>query len=128
MRFSSLIITGTVLAFMFGSCYYDNPPGDIPIAIENVSFSRDIVPIFSASCMGEGCHAGDHFPDLRPSKAWESLQGVNSSGELLVNLTIPAESPIYLEVKSGSMPPSGSLSKVEIEFIKAWIEKGAIND
>lgn len=128
MKAINIILLSIWLAFILVSCYYDNPPGEIPIAIENVSFNRDIVPIFSNSCMGEGCHAGDHFPDLRPSKAWESLQGVNSSGELLVNLTIPNESPIYIEVKSGSMPPTGSLSRIEIEFIKAWIEKGGFND
>jgi hypothetical protein len=110
------------------SCYYDNPPGEVPIAIENVSFTRDIVPIFSSSCLGEGCHAGDHEPNLTPGEAFSSLQKENSSGELFINLSVPDKSPIYLELQSGNMPPAGSLSRIEIEFIRAWIQKGAFND
>jgi hypothetical protein len=110
------------------SCYYDNPPGDLPIKVENVSFSRDILPIFSGSCLGEGCHSGDHAPNLMPENAYTSLLGSGEEGELFVNLTLPDESLIYRELKSGNMPPTGSLSRVEIEFIKAWITKGAFND
>lgn len=127
----TIVLSLFAIALMTGysSCYYDNPPGELPIAVENISFNRDIVPIFSGSCLGEGCHAGDHEPTLTLAEAYTSLtEGVHSSGKMLVNLTIPEESPLYNEVRSGNMPPTGALSRVEIEFIKAWIQKGALND
>ena len=84
---------------------------------------------FAGSCLGVGCHiSGDEEPDLTPENAFISLQGTNRDGELYINRVVPEESPIYKEVRNGSMPPAGSLSHIEIEYILAWIEKGAVND
>jgi len=35
-------------------------------------------------------------------------------------------SGVYLEVESGRMPPKEALSPEEVEFIKRWIDEGAI--
>src|SRR5215472_7914240 len=39
-----------------------------------VSFSKDILPIFSTNCALSGCHVpGGHVPDLTAANAYQSL-------------------------------------------------------
>jgi hypothetical protein len=42
-----------------------------------------------------------------------------------LNLTEPNKSLIFLEISSGSMPPSGALGINDQKIILAWITEGA---
>jgi hypothetical protein len=120
-----LIVVMVALCYLLSlnACYWDNPPEPIPIDPEMVSFETHIIPIFNESCNTAGCHDDTHAPDLRPDVAWQSLV---SGG--YVNTTFPEQSEIYTSVANGGMPPTGSLSQLEIELILGWIKKGARND
>lgn len=90
-----------------------------------ISFSGDLVPIFEKSCASSGCHDAvpAHSPALTPDKAYNAI--VNGG---YINTLAPEQSIIYLEVKSGSMPPSGGLKPTDAQKILNWIKGGAPNN
>ncbi|WP_321375186.1 hypothetical protein [uncultured Draconibacterium sp.] len=93
-------------------------PGD-PDAPE-VSFSSEIVPIFSSKCVS--CHStGNQAPDLTPENAYSSL---NTSR--YINTSDPASSLIYTKPS-----PTGShvkYSEAEAALVLTWITQGAQNN
>lgn len=106
-----------------------------------VSFSKDVQPIFSASCALRGCH-GATSPkeglDLSSGAAYSNLVNVAAhecSNRLRVKPGDPAASYVMnklmgVSLCSGSqMPKAGSsLPKAEINSIGAWICSGAPNN
>ena len=123
-----LSLSAILLMLLMGSCYYDDPPVPPEIDPDLVSFNSNIVPIFERACDSPGCHdTGAVPPDLTAENAYDALL---SGG--YVNTTIPESSNLYLRVEGtsagGLMPPEGSLPQIEIEYILAWIKKGALND
>ncbi|HVZ57468.1 MAG TPA: hypothetical protein VG870_12460 [Chitinophagaceae bacterium] len=108
------------------SCYKDiiSPGQDPNGPPQQVSFSGDLVPIFSANCALSGCHDGtSHNPSLVAKDAYNALTGGG-----YVNVTVPTTSIIYSEVKSGSMPPTGALKASDTQKILDWIRNGAPNN
>jgi hypothetical protein len=123
MRYLIYLLYATWVLVSLSSCYYDNPP---PIEIEEVSFNDDVIPIFETSCIGSGCHQdGGVEPDLTPSEAYESLQGLNHDGEPYINVGEPDESALMEELDTGEMPPGSNLPQVLIETIRTWMAEGA---
>lgn len=116
------IVLVSSLSLLCFSCYYNELPEEIPPEVPDVvSFSNDILPIFS-QCTG--CHNGTIAnPDLREANAYNALvpdyvtpgDADNSS---LYN-TLPG---------NGHSPISFTLSSDEIALIKAWIDRGAENN
>jgi len=96
----------------------------------NVSFSKNILPIFHSSCaINSGCHQGannnnDHI-DLSDSVAYNTI-----ISRTLVNTSNPNTSLLYYEVSTGIMPkePYSSLSSSEVGLILDWIKQGAKNN
>lgn len=126
MKSRIIILATAILLVGLAGCYKDIiSPGQDPTAPpQAVSFSGDLVPIFTASCALSGCHDGvAHKPDLRADNAFTAII---SGG--YVNTVIPANSIIYGEVKSGSMPPTGALKPSDIQKILDWIRNGAPNN
>lgn len=94
---------------------------------ETVSFSTDIIPIFTTSCAV--CHAsGSIFPGLilTPDEAYDQLltDGTNAP---YVDPSYPESSSLYVRMNS-DMPPSGLVSNNKLEIILKWIEEGAENN
>jgi hypothetical protein len=123
-----LMLALSVLAvIMFTGCYKDViSPGQDPNAPpQDVSFSGDLQPIFSDNCTNAGCHDAipSHKPSLVPANSYNALI---SGG--YVNTSVPTNSIIYNEVKSGAMPPTGALKQSEIQMILDWIRNGAPNN
>ena len=116
-----------LLAAGLTGCYKDIlSPGQDPTAPpQAVSFSGDLVPLFIANCATAGCHdaAPAHKPSLTGDKAFNAITGGG-----YINTLVPANSIIYGEVKSGSMPPSGALKPSDIQKILDWIRNGAPNN
>jgi hypothetical protein len=127
MKPNIFIIMALVLfAAMFTGCYKDIlSPGQDPTAPpQDVSFSGDLVPLFTANCATAGCHdATSHKPSLTAENAFNAI---TSGG--YINTLVPANSIIYGEVKSGSMPPSGALKPSDIQKLLDWIRNGAPNN
>ena len=125
-RIPTLIFSGLFLMALTG-CYKDiTSPGQDPNAPpQDVSFSGDLQPIFSANCTSSGCHdeKPGHNPSLVPGKSYNAII---SGG--YVNTAVPNSSALYTEVKSGSMPPSGALKQADMQKILDWIRNGAPNN
>lgn len=125
------IKTAVVLASLFftttlAGCYRDviSPGTDPNGPPQSVSFSGDLLPMFTRNCATAGCHDGTaHNPALTADKAFSSI---TTGG--FVNTAVPASSPIYLVVKSGEMPPTGALKNSEVQKILDWIRNGAPNN
>lgn len=115
-HFYKLSLLSVIFSMGLSACYYDKeellyPNTDCNTA--TVSFSRDVFPILQTRCATPGCH----------------VQGGGSS-MLFENYT-----QIKASVQSGkfndrvivqqNMPPGQPLSKCQLDFLKAWIEKGS---
>jgi hypothetical protein len=121
--FSVLIFTLT-LATLISGCSKDYfAPVNISES-DTLSYSADIQPIFTKSCLGSGCHSvnGGLQPFLESSISYESLLGGN-----YVDTLAPESSIIYARINASSnfMPPSAKLPPVEIQKILIWIKQGA---
>jgi len=103
-----------------------------------VSFSQQVQPIFTASCLGASCHStGATAPDLTAGKAHAALVNVTSTQcPTLKEVTPSQPTQSYLMQKlngSGScftgqkMPPAG-LTAAQITLIQNWITAGAPNN
>ena len=121
--FMLIIILGAALV----GCYKDviNPGADPNGPPQNVSFSGDLLPIFTQNCASSGCH--DATPAHKPSLVAEKAFTAITSGGY-VNTSVPASSSIYLVVKSGEMPPSGGLKSSDVQKILDWVRNGAPNN
>lgn len=124
-RFS--IYLGTVLFVVLGAvltgCYKDiiteaDPDGPP----QQVSFSTELLPIFTKNCALSGCHvAGAHSPDLTEANAYKSL-----NNGVYVNTLIPKQSKLY-EMINGEMGiyiPS----PLDKRKVFDWIRNGAPNN
>ncbi len=126
------IITGTVtmLMFAFSGCYKSttivvNPGSQITA---EVSFSKDIVPIFTKSCAtSAGCHtAGGKVPDLTAANAYKAL----TDGSY-IKAGDPDNSVIILWLTGKKTPvmPLGNGPNADINAeVYAWIKQGAKNN
>jgi hypothetical protein len=98
----------------------DTTSNDTTIVVtDTISFSQDILPIFSAQC--EVCHSGSTPPDLRANKAYNSL--ING------NYVIPEDadnSILYQEMKTGGMKVYTNAANTKL--VKRWIDAGAKNN
>ncbi len=121
-----IMMASVLLVSVLSGCYKDiiSPGQDPNGPPQQVSFSGDLVPIFLANCASSGCHDGvAHNPALTADKAYDAI--VNGG---FINLVVPANSILYGEVKSGSMPPSGALKASDMQKILDWIRNGAPNN
>jgi hypothetical protein len=103
-----------------------------------VSFTRDLQPIFTASCTALACH-GAPVPalglDLRAGQAYAALltgtaAALSCGGSRLVIPGDPDGSVLVRRVSGTTcgarMPAIGSpLSPVQVGLIRSWIEGGA---
>ncbi len=86
---------------------------------ENVSFSKEVIPILNSCAV---CHNGATEPDLRENFAYEAL----TQGKYVIPGS-PAESNLIKTIEEGHPSPS-AVSTQEITLIKAWITQGAENN
>jgi hypothetical protein len=119
---NNLKIISIIILFIFCSgCEYDKVKEIAPPA--NVSFSKDIMPIFNNSCNSASCHAtGGISPDLTKDNAYNELLL-----QSFVDTVAPKNSILYQDMigKGNTMPPSGILSGYETGLVLKWIESGA---
>jgi len=119
------------LLFLFGlllnACTYDFivkeelTPVDPTVP---VSFSTQIVPIFTNSCVS--CHkTGGQAPDLTAANAYNSIQSMK-----LVNTATPASSIIYTEPNPANTAVHSwkKYTAAEAQLVLTWIQQGAKNN
>ncbi len=124
-----ILTTAVVLGVLFiAGCAKDTTLTikDVPVVVtKTVSFSKDLVPLFSKNCALSGCHAaGGHAPDLDSDKAYNSLTAGN-----FVNVKDPLSSILYERLTgklSPAMPMGQATNPGNINNLAlAWIKQGA---
>jgi hypothetical protein len=93
-----------------------------------VSFAKDIVPIFTAKCSITGCHSsGGHSPDLSAVKAYNSLMNGG-----FIDVAVPKNSKLYQRLTgqlTPAMPLIGSSNPSNINaLVLTWITQKAKNN
>ena len=127
-------------AFLY-TCKSPNQPDPDPgeTAKENPSFATDIQAIFNSNCVGGGCHNATASAGLILSQgqAYNNLVNVDSTSEPNFKRVLPNDAQnSYIVMKlenrqtvGGRMPLNRSpLTTVQIQNIKNWINKGAIQN
>lgn len=116
-NFQTKVSVCLVLCFLLGSISYR-------CAAQDLTFERDIRPIFRAHCFD--CHGAsdEKEGDLDLRQVRLMLEG-GESGEAIVKGNA-SESLLFDRVLSGEMPPGDhSVPQAEIEILKKWINAGA---
>jgi hypothetical protein len=123
-KYFPLIVIVTI-ALMTG-CYYDNkeelyPELSFTCDTANVTYSIQVKNILNSYCIG--CHGGSYMNDGGKIRLdnYTDLKTIVDNGKLLGALV---HLPNYKPMPKNSPP----LSDCRINQIKAWINKGAIND
>jgi hypothetical protein len=125
-----IIITFSLFVLLIAGC-----KKDITLIIQNetvpvtdtVSFSKDLVPLFSKNCALSGCHAtGGHAPNLMADNAYNSLMSK------YVDIKTPENSILY-ERLTGKLSPSMPMGRTNNpsninSLVLAWITQGAKNN
>jgi broad specificity phosphatase PhoE/uncharacterized membrane protein/mono/diheme cytochrome c family protein len=94
----------------------------IAVSIADVSFERDVLPIFVARCAE--CHGE---AKVKGGLRLDSQDHVMGAESWVLSVDEPSESDLVIRVKmheddDGAMPPTGErLASVEIATIEAWI-------
>lgn len=88
-----------------------------------VDFKTQVQPVLEKSCLG--CHHAERGAgNVRVQSKEALLKG--SAARPAVVPGKPDQSPLYLAVKNGSMPPTGpKLTAAEVDALKTWIAEGA---
>lgn len=119
----------TILILAVTGCYKTTTivenPGDA-ITTE-VSFSKDVIPIFQKSCALSGCHEpGGKTPDLSSANALRSL---TNGGYIKANDPENSQLVLWINGKKSPVMPLGKGPDQEIiAQIYAWIKQGANNN
>jgi hypothetical protein len=99
----------------------------IPTDTATISFSKDIQPLFTASCALSGCHvSGAQVPNLSKGFAYQAL----FDEDMIVPFD-PANSELmgWLTGKLSPVMPLGSgPNEVINEKVYNWIKQGALNN
>ena len=126
----TIIITVSLFVLLIAACRKDITfiIKDEPVPVtDTVSFSKDLVPIFSKNCALSGCHVtGSHVPNLMADKAYNSLMSK------YVDTKTPENSIIYerLTGKLNPIMPMGRTNNPSNinSLVLAWIKQGAKNN
>jgi len=129
----SIIIIIIVLAFTGASTIISCTHPSQGRATSVVSFSKDIIPIFTASCaLNSSCHLGANGTnqdiDLDSSAAYNCIIVKG-----LVSISNPSSSLLYVEVEGNGIaempkPPAPALPTSQQNLILEWIKQGALNN
>jgi hypothetical protein len=121
MRKDILNVLSLLVTIFLTSCEYKDIEYKTPIIEYEMSFVKDIEPIFKLqSCTN--CHSGSTQPDLASGKAYNSFI---SNG--YIDMLNPTESKIYIVPKAGGNHPA-TFSIQQSQQLLTWIEQGAKNN
>jgi hypothetical protein len=118
------IMISMIFSLFLISCEYEFIEVELPDANTPVSFSEEILPIFTANNNCTACHkAGSTSPDLTAANAFNSIVPD------LVNLDEPELSKIY----TFPNPSTGThgfkkYTQLEAALVLSWITQGAENN
>jgi len=105
------------------------PPanGEEPPAGPEISFAKDIKPIFDASCNFQGCH-GANPPSQLLLTSYDNLKKGGRSGPAFIAKNAKDSLIVKRIEPGGGMPPGGQLADEQVDKIKKWIDEGGENN
>ena len=117
LRFIIFILLSIVVA----SCTYEKIEEETDLPKE-ISFQKDIMPIFNISCNSSGCHNnGGISPDLSPANAYEDIKTTG-----MLDMTTPENSVLYVRMIDVADPmPLTGVMPYESSVVLSWITEGA---
>ena len=116
-----------MMGFIVTSCYYDEMPPDAVTPIpDTVSYSKDVQPLWDASCIS--CHkTGGTAPDLTSANSFSALT-TNNKYVVPGNASTSKLHQSLVGDGMAIMPTSGKWSDSKIALIDKWITDGALNN
>jgi mono/diheme cytochrome c family protein len=128
-RFFTIPALLVVAAIVLTAC---GAPASAPVVLPahtpstTVSFSKDVLPIFQASCVS--CHGGEKTSKGLDLKTYASLMTGSQSGAVIVSGNA-ANSMLIQSIQLGKMPKRGGpLPADQIQLIMDWVNAGAQNN
>ncbi|MGZ3884953.1 MAG: hypothetical protein ACXVP0_07135 [Bacteroidia bacterium] len=123
MKRLKILLSVLVLALYFFSC--TEKKGLLPVApvtasnpCDSIKYSKDIQPILTLNCAISGCHDGTSM-----SVHYGVFTSWNTTVVKVNDLTF-ANRVITVH----DMPAPSGLSQSDIQTIKCWLDKGALNN
>ena len=118
------LLASVLIISLFTSCEYEFIEPEKVVIPDFVSFSEDIIPIFSNNCSISGCHAaGFGVLDLSADNAYDDLI---RKGQ--IDIDVPEQSGIYQKLSDANGTHQGRSTPTEQATILEWISKGAQNN
>ncbi len=140
MKSNIIFLVLIAVSFLFIACedkiVSDPDPTPQPSGM-TAKFSDIQAKVFNVSCASSGCHGGSIVAsnlNLSASSSYNQLVNVNSLENPSLKRVAPGSSAQSFLIRklegngTSVMPPSGKLSKQIIDSIKAWIDRGALNN
>ncbi len=130
------IVCGGLLVLLAGGCKDVNPglangqsPSNIFFPPNNISYSRQVQPLFNQACSLVGCHDDGSTESVLHLTSYANLMfqlpGIVVAGK-------PDQSNLVLRIQGSvgqRMPPTtNQLNDNQINGIRAWIVEGAKNN
>lgn len=121
------IIVALYTSLYFSACAYDKlenkPCASNP---EVVSFSADLIPLFTTNCAIPNCHIGPNPAGQLLLDSANAYTQLTQAGSGYVDTTNSRGSILYIQmtVASNIMPPTGKLDECKIDLIEKWIQQG----
>lgn len=92
----------------------------------NVSFAKDVMPIFEAACIK--CHGVEQIKEGLDMRTYEDIMAGSFNGPVIVPGNA-AQSFLVQQLIDGKMPKRGpKLSVEQIQIILEWVDAGALNN
>lgn len=119
----TLWITAILLLgiMIFGqSCYYDNEEELYPFdaaecdTVATITYTNTIAALTNSNCAVSGCHTGVSPTGGLFLETYQQVREIALNGDMSSRVLV-----------SEDMPPSGPLSRCDMEAIQTWINNGA---
>jgi hypothetical protein len=126
----SMILISSLLAIVVLAACGSQAPAAAPATprdpIVPVSFSKDVMPIFQASCVK--CHGVEKVSRGLDLTTYDKAMAGSVKGPVIVAGN-SAGSTLFNMVQQGKMPKQGAqLTAAQLEILKSWIDAGASNN
>ncbi|MCA1762740.1 MAG: hypothetical protein LC664_07095 [Flavobacteriales bacterium] len=119
-NFWVIAILFLALVMVAQSCYYDNEEELYPFdaaqcdTVATVTYTNTIMAITNSNCAVSGCHTGVSPTGGLFLDTYQQVREIALNGDMSSRVLV-----------SEDMPPSGPLSRCDMEAIQNWINNGA---
>ena len=128
-RINKILLLIFAVGLLASGCKYDwIIPEEVPVIDPNdpsqqISFSEEILPIFTSGNNCTACHNGSQRPDLTAGNAYAALNSTR-----YINKNSPEESRIYAVPHPVLGTHYKQYTATQAALVLAWIQQGAKNN